>query len=68
MTIGRAGAVVVAGDRTAMHLQGDLRRTVSTGQGADGTTRSAVLPKKRRSVPERPCVPIAIRSAPIELA
>ena len=50
------------------HLQSDLRRTVSTGQGADGTTRSAVLPKKRRFVPERPCVPIAIRSAPIELA
>jgi len=41
----------------------DASRTVRTGQGALDRTRSAVLPRKSRSNPERPCVPMAIRSA-----
>ena len=37
--------------------------TVSTGQGACCTTRSAMLPSSRCLSPERPRVPITIRSA-----
>jgi hypothetical protein len=37
-------------------------RTVTTGQGAARTTRSATLPRKNFSNPRRPCVPITIRS------
>lgn len=44
------------------------RRTVRTGQGADPKTRSAVLPRKSRFTPERPCVPIEMRSARMDRA
>ncbi len=46
----------------------DSRRTVRTGQGADPKTRSAVLPRKSRFTPERPCVPIEMRSARMDWA
>lgn len=43
-------------------------RTVSTGQGASCTTRSATLPRKNRENPVRPWVPMTIRSARLPLA
>lgn len=40
-------------------------RTVITGMSAPLTTFSATEPKRIRSMPLRPCVPMMIRSAPI---
>ena len=43
-------------------------RTVSTGQGAWRTTRSATLPIKKRATAVRPWVPMIIRSRPFSSA
>lgn len=66
----RAKAQADAVERRTSRRQSSLqvytlssRRTVKTGQMARRRTRSATLPLAKRSSPERPWVPMAIRSA-----
>ena len=43
-------------------------RTVNTGLSAVRTTFSVILPRRYRSSPVRPCVPITTRSIPLSAA